>query len=97
MVASNGPVKGPKSEAEKMNVRLRCAEEVSDVTWIDYVAGWVHVVRRRERGYPPGEFPPGVALLGDGLTGRMITGAAITLAGVYIVIRRERRIFDTGT
>jgi type IV secretion system protein VirB4 len=26
-----------------------------------HVAVWVHVVRRRERGYPPGEFPPGFA------------------------------------
>jgi len=39
----------------------------------------------------------GATLLGDQLTGRMITGSAITLAGVYVVIRRERRIFDTGT
>ena len=26
-----------------------------------HVAVWVHVLRRRERGYPPGEFPPGFA------------------------------------
>ena len=26
-----------------------------------HVALWVHVLRRRERGYPPGEFPPGFA------------------------------------
>jgi type IV secretion system protein VirB4 len=26
-----------------------------------HVAVWVHVVRRRETGYPPGEFPPGFA------------------------------------
>ena len=26
-----------------------------------HLAVWVHVVRRRERGYPPGEFPPGFA------------------------------------
>ena len=26
-----------------------------------HVAVWVHVVRRRERGYPAGEFPPGFA------------------------------------
>ena len=26
----------------------------------------------------------------------MIFGGAITLVGVYIVIRRERKIFDTG-
>jgi O-acetylserine/cysteine efflux transporter len=39
----------------------------------------------------------GVALLGDSLTGRMVVGGAITLLGVYIVIRRERKIFDTGS
>ena len=39
----------------------------------------------------------GVLLLGDLLTPRMILGGAITLLGVYIVVRRERKIFDTGT
>ena len=39
----------------------------------------------------------GVTVLGDELTSRMIVGSAITLAGVYIVVRREQRIFDTGT
>ena len=38
-----------------------------------------------------------VALLGDHLTSRMILGGAITLLGVFIVVRRERKIFDTGT
>jgi O-acetylserine/cysteine efflux transporter len=39
----------------------------------------------------------GVTLLGDQLTTRVIIGGAITLVGVYIVIRRERRLVDTGT
>jgi O-acetylserine/cysteine efflux transporter len=39
----------------------------------------------------------GVLLLGDALTQRMIVGGAITLLGVYIVVRRERKIFDTGS
>jgi O-acetylserine/cysteine efflux transporter len=39
----------------------------------------------------------GVTVLGDELTSRMVAGSAITLAGVYIVVRREQRIFDTGT
>jgi O-acetylserine/cysteine efflux transporter len=39
----------------------------------------------------------GVTLLGDLLTPRMIVGGAITLVGVYIVVRRERRLVDIGT
>jgi len=39
----------------------------------------------------------GVTLLGDQLTTRVIIGGSITLVGVYIVIRRERRLVDTGT
>jgi O-acetylserine/cysteine efflux transporter len=39
----------------------------------------------------------GVTLLGDLLTARMIAGGAVTLAGVLIVLLRERRIVDTGT
>ena len=39
----------------------------------------------------------GILLRGDSLTQRMIFGGAVTLVGVYIVIRRERKIFDTGS
>jgi O-acetylserine/cysteine efflux transporter len=39
----------------------------------------------------------GVTLMGDPLTTRMIAGSAVALTGVYIVIRRERRLYDTGT
>jgi O-acetylserine/cysteine efflux transporter len=39
----------------------------------------------------------GVTLLGDHLTARMLAGGAVTLAGVFIVVLRERRIVDTGT
>jgi len=39
----------------------------------------------------------GVTLLGDQLTARMLAGGAVTLAGVFIVVLRERRIVDTGT
>jgi O-acetylserine/cysteine efflux transporter len=39
----------------------------------------------------------GVTLLGDQLTARMLAGGAVTLAGVFIVVLRERQIVDTGT
>lgn len=39
----------------------------------------------------------GVTLLDDQLTPRMLIGGAITLLGVFIVVLRERRLFDTGT
>lgn len=39
----------------------------------------------------------GVTIMGDPLTPRMIAGSAIALTGVYIVVRRERRLYDTGT
>jgi O-acetylserine/cysteine efflux transporter len=39
----------------------------------------------------------GVTLLGDQLTPRMLAGGAVALAGVLIVVLRERRIVDTGT
>lgn len=39
----------------------------------------------------------GVTLLDDHLTWRMLLGGAITLAGVLIVLVREKRLIDTGT
>jgi len=39
----------------------------------------------------------GVTLLNDQLTWRMLLGGAITLAGVFIVLMREKRLIDTGT
>jgi O-acetylserine/cysteine efflux transporter len=39
----------------------------------------------------------GVTLLDDQLTPRMLLGGAVTLAGVLIVVLREKRIVDTGT
>ena len=39
----------------------------------------------------------GVTLLDDQLTWRMLLGGAITLAGVLIVLIREKRLIDTGT
>lgn len=39
----------------------------------------------------------GVTLLGDVLTPRMIIGGAVTLFGVFIVVKREKRLVDTGT
>jgi O-acetylserine/cysteine efflux transporter len=39
----------------------------------------------------------GVTLLNDQLTWRMLLGGAITLAGVLIVLVREKRLIDTGT
>ena len=39
----------------------------------------------------------GVTLLDDQITARMWVGGAITLAGVLIVVLRERRLVDTGT
>jgi O-acetylserine/cysteine efflux transporter len=39
----------------------------------------------------------GIALLQDHLTARMWLGGAITLAGVFIVMLRERKLVDTGT
>jgi O-acetylserine/cysteine efflux transporter len=39
----------------------------------------------------------GVTLLDDQLTWRMLLGGAITLAGVLIVLVREKRLIDTGT
>ena len=38
-----------------------------------------------------------VTLLDDQLTWRMLLGGAITLAGVFIVVLREKRLVDTGT
>jgi O-acetylserine/cysteine efflux transporter len=38
-----------------------------------------------------------VTLLNDQLTPRMLIGGAITLLGVFIVVLREKRLFDTGT
>lgn len=39
----------------------------------------------------------GVTLLHDNLTPRMLAGGAVTLAGVFIVLLREKRLIDTGT
>lgn len=39
----------------------------------------------------------GVTLLDDQLTPRMLLGGAVTLAGVLIVLVREKRLIDTGT
>ena len=39
----------------------------------------------------------GVTLLNDHLTWRMLLGGAVTLAGVLIVLIREKRLIDTGT
>lgn len=39
----------------------------------------------------------GVTLLNDQLTGRMLLGGAVTLIGVFIVVKREKRLVDTGT
>lgn len=39
----------------------------------------------------------GVTLLDDQLTLRMLAGGAVTLAGVLIVVVREKRLVDTGT
>lgn len=67
--------------------------------------GWYYLIGR----YPVTSVAPltllsplfgvlfGVTLLHDHLTMRMFLGGAITLVGVFIVIRRERRLVDTGT
>lgn len=39
----------------------------------------------------------GVTLLDDRLTPRMLLGGAVTLIGVFIVVKREQRLVDTGT
>jgi len=38
-----------------------------------------------------------VTLLGDVLTPKMVVGGAVTLLGVLIVLRRDRKLVDTGT
>ncbi|MET0660934.1 MAG: DMT family transporter [Steroidobacteraceae bacterium] len=67
--------------------------------------GWYYLISR----YPVTSVAPltllsplfgvlfGVTVLNDHLTWRMFVGGAITLIGVFIVIRRERRLVDTGT
>ena len=67
--------------------------------------GWYYLVSR----YPVTSLSPltllsplfgvffGVTLLNDQLTWRMLLGGAITLAGVFIVLIREKRLIDTGT
>jgi O-acetylserine/cysteine efflux transporter len=67
--------------------------------------GWYYLVSR----YPVTSLSPitllsplfgvffGVTLLQDQLTWRMLLGGAITLAGVLIVLVREKRLTDTGT
>lgn len=67
--------------------------------------GWYFLVNR----YPVTSLSPltllsplfgvffGVTLLHDHLTSRMLLGGAVTLAGVFIVLLRERRLIDTGT
>lgn len=67
--------------------------------------GWYYLVSR----YPVTSLSPltllsplfgvlfGVTLLNDQLTWRMLLGGAITLAGVFIVLLREKRLIDTGT
>ena len=67
--------------------------------------GWYYLVNR----YPVTSLSPltllsplfgvffGVTLLHDHLTSRMLLGGAVTLAGVFIVLLREKRLIDTGT
>lgn len=67
--------------------------------------GWYYLVSR----YPVTSLSPltlmsplfgvlfGVTLLHDHLTPRMLLGGAVTLAGVFIVLLREKRLIDTGT
>jgi O-acetylserine/cysteine efflux transporter len=67
--------------------------------------GWYYLIGR----YPVTSVAPltllspifgvlfGVTLLNDHLTWRMGIGGAVTLIGVFIVIRRERKLVDTGT
>jgi O-acetylserine/cysteine efflux transporter len=67
--------------------------------------GWYYLVSR----YPVTSLSPltllsplfgvifGVTLLHDHLTPRMLIGGAVTLAGVLIVLLRERKLIDTGT
>lgn len=67
--------------------------------------GWYYLLSR----YPVTSLSPltllspvfgvffGVTLLHDQLTWRMLLGGAITLAGVLIVLIRERKLIDTGT
>jgi O-acetylserine/cysteine efflux transporter len=67
--------------------------------------GWYYLIGR----YPVTSVAPltllspifgillGVTLLNDQLTARMLIGGAITLAGVLIVVMREKRLVDTGT
>jgi O-acetylserine/cysteine efflux transporter len=66
---------------------------------------WYHLVAR----YPVTSLSPltllsplfgvlfGVTLLDDQLTLRMLLGGAVSLAGVLIVLVREKRLVDTGT
>jgi O-acetylserine/cysteine efflux transporter len=67
--------------------------------------GWYYLISR----YPVTSLSPitllsplfgvffGVTLLNDQLSLRMLLGGAITLAGVLIVLIREKRLIDTGT
>lgn len=67
--------------------------------------GWYYLVSR----YPVTSLSPitllsplfgiffGVTLLDDHLSARMLLGSAVTLAGVFIVVLREKRLVDTGT
>ena len=67
--------------------------------------GWYYLVGR----YPVTSLSPitllsplfgiffGVTLLDDQLTARMLIGGVVTLAGVLIVVAREKRLVDTGT
>ena len=67
--------------------------------------GWYYLVSR----YPVTSLSPltllsplfgvffGVTLLHDHLSGKMLLGGAITLAGVLIVLVREKKLIDTGT
>ncbi len=67
--------------------------------------GWYYLLSR----YPVTSLSPltllspvfgvffGVTLLHDQLTWRMLLGGAITLAGVLVVLIRERKLIDTGT
>ena len=38
-----------------------------------------------------------VAILGNALTPKMVVGSVVTLAGVLIVLMRDRKLVDTGT
>jgi type IV secretion system protein VirB4 len=48
------------------------------------VALWTHVIRRREWGYPPGEFPPGFAADLNGRYRRRLAGETLMVNELYV-------------